>query len=134
MGGLFDGVFRLSDAELRMVRVIWEAEDQQARERTFQKANATIGRKDRRAVLDDAQSTIRRWIGSYLTATTAEYGAFLTGAQGGMDAGEVRRGVIPPLMDAVVAIIAADDLDADERELLLDPVTQIVAQHGHPIG
>jgi hypothetical protein len=131
LGRLFDGIFRLSDAELRMIRMVWEAEDQQLRQRAFQKASKAIDR-DRRALLDEAQSTIRQWIGTYLTATTAEYGAFLTGPQGGMDAGEVRRGLIPPLVDAVVAIIAADVLDAEERGLLLEPVTQVVAQHGRP--
>lgn len=127
---LFNGVFRLSDPELRMIRTIWESEDQGARQEAFQAARTTISERDRRELLDDAQSTIRQWIGSYLTATTAEYGAFLTGARAGMDVGEVRRDLVPPLLDAVVAIIAADGLGADERELLLEPVNQVIAQHG----
>jgi hypothetical protein len=130
LGRIFDGIFRLSDPELRMIRTIWESEDEEARQKAFQTARATIDARHRRDLLDDAQSTMRQWIGSYLTATTAEYGGFLTGARAGMDVGEVRRDLVPPLIDAVVAIIAADGLEADERELLLEPVTQVIAQHG----
>jgi hypothetical protein len=132
LGRLFDGIFRLSDPELRMIRTIWESEDKDARQKAFQTARAVIDQRHRRYLLDEAQSTIRQWMGSYLTATTGEYGAFLTGARAGMDIGEVRRDLVPPLIDAVVAIIAADGLPADERELLLEPVTHVVAQHERP--
>jgi len=132
LDGMFTRLFRLSDAELRMIRTIWDAADQASRQKAFQAARATVDLRHRRALLDDAQSTIRQWIGSYLTATTAEYGSFLTGARGGMDVGEVRRDLVPPLMDAVVGIIGADGLDADERRMLLAPVTVVIAQHDRP--
>ena len=85
-------------------------------------------------IVDEAQTAILRWLGNYLSATTAEYGTFLTGAGSGLATGEVRRGAIPPLMDAVVAIVADRGLEPDERDLLLDPITQVIAQHGHPGG
>ena len=132
LDGMFSRLFRLSDAELRMIRTIWDAEDQEGRQKAFQVARARVELQRRRALLDDAQSTIRQWIGSYLTATTAEYGSFLTGARGGMDVGEVRRDLVPPLMDAVVGIIGGDGLDADERRLLLTPVTEVIEQHDRP--
>jgi hypothetical protein len=131
---LFDRIFRLSDTELRMIRTIWDAEDEDARQRAFQKARAAVDGGHRRELLDDAQSTIRQWIGSYLTATTAEYGSFVTGARAGMDVGVLRRDLVPPLMDSIVAIIGSDGLDADERRLLTEPVTQVIAKHGHPHG
>lgn len=127
---LFSDLFRLSDGELRSIRLIWESENQFDRRRAYEKARETIDREKRMDLVDEAQSGVTRWIGGYLTGTTAEYGGFLTSARSGMDTGEVRRGAIPPLMDAVVAIVGADGLDPDERDILLDPMNQVIAQHG----
>jgi hypothetical protein len=127
---LLGDFLRLSDMELRAVRLIWESEDKDARADAYGKALATIKVKGRMPLVEDAQSTLRKWMGNYLSATTAEYGAFLTGPNSGLDAGEVRRGAIPPIMDAVVAIVGVDGLLAEERELLLAPVTEVTTQHG----
>jgi hypothetical protein len=131
---LFSDLFRLTDAELRAVRLVWESEDQFDRRRAFERGRATIDREHRMDLVDEAQSGITRWIGGYLTGTTAEYGGFLTSSRSGMDTLETRRGTIPPLMDAIVAIVGADGLDPDEQDLLLDPMTQVIAQHGRPNG
>ena len=127
---LFSDLFRLSDGELRSVRLIWESENQFDRRRAYERARETIDREHRMDLVDEAQSGLTRWISGYLTGTTAEYGGFLTGARSGMDTGEVRRGAIPPLMDAVVAIVSGDGLDTDEQDILLDPMKQVIAQHG----
>jgi hypothetical protein len=127
---LFADLFRLSDGELRSVRLIWESENQFDRRRAYEHARETIDREHRMDLVDEAQSGITRWIGGYLTGTTAEYGGFLTSSRSGMDTGEVRRGAIPPLMDAIVAIVGGDGLEPDERDMLLDPMSQVIAQHG----
>ena len=124
---LFADIFRLTDMELRAVRLVWENEDKDARVEAYGKARSTIDAKGRMPLVEDAQSTMRKWMGNYLTATTAEYGGFLTGPNSGLDAGEVRRGSIPPVMDAVVAIVGADGLLPEERELLMGPVTQVIS-------
>ena len=61
---MFTRLFRLSDAELRMIRTIWDAEDQEGRQTSIsssagERSKFSIGM----ALLDDAQSTIRQWIG-----------------------------------------------------------------------
>jgi hypothetical protein len=127
---LFSDLFRLSDAELRSVRLIWESENQFDRRRAYERGRETIDREQRMDLVDEAQSGITRWISGYLSATTAEYGGFLTSSRSGMDTGAIRRGTIPPLMDAVVAIVGSDGLDPDEQDMLLDPMKQVIAQHG----
>ena len=37
----------------------------------------------------------------------------------------MRRDALPPLLDAVAATVAADGLEPDERETLLEPISQV---------
>ena len=127
---LFSDLFRLSDAEIRAIRLIWESENQFDRRRAYEMGRAAIDREKRTDLVDEAQSGITRWIANYLTGMTGPYAGFPTGSGSGMDTGEVRRGAIAPLMDAVVAIVAADGLDPEEQEILLGPINQVIADHG----
>jgi hypothetical protein len=126
----FADLFRLTDGEVRAIRLIWESENQFDRRRAYEKGRDAIDREKRMDLVDEAQSGIKRWIANYLTGMTGPYAGFPTGSGSGMDTGEVRRGAIPPLMDAVVAIVAADGLDLEEQDILLGPMSQVIAEHG----
>jgi len=127
---LFADLYRLTDPELRAVRLIWESENQFDRRRAYERGRETIDREKRMDLVDEAQSGIKRWIAHYLTGMAGPYAGFPTSSRSGMDTGEVRRGAIAPLMDAVVAIVAADGLDPEDNEILLGPTSEVIAQHG----
>ena len=126
---LFADLYRLTDPELRAVRLIWESENQFDRRRAYEKGRETVDREKRMDLVEEAQSGIKRWIANYLTGMTGPYAGFPTGSGSGMDTGEVRRGAIPPVMDAVVAIVGGDGLDPDEQDILLAPISEVIAQH-----
>jgi hypothetical protein len=121
---LFDRISRLSDAELRLLRLSWNEGDAQRRAQIWKKARSVARKRDREDLLEDARSRLAAWVNNYLSATSVEYGTFLTGAGSGMDPTAVRADVLPPVMDAVAAIVAADGLEPEERELLYEPISR----------
>ena len=123
---LFDRLFRMSDAELRILRLAWEDESQEERARAWASARPLLDDPARAELLERARSALATWVNSYLSATAIEYGSFLINPGSGMNPSEVRRGAIPPVMDAAVAIIAGDELEPSEREVLLAPVSELV--------
>ncbi len=127
---LFSDLFRLTDPEIRAIRLLWESENQFDRRRAYERGRETIDREKRMDLVDEAQSGITRWIANYHTGMAGPYAGFPTSSGSGMDAGEVRRGAIAPLMDAVVAIVAADGLDPEDQEILLGPTKHVIAEHG----
>jgi hypothetical protein len=122
---LFDRISRLSDAELRLLRLSWNEGEAQGRAEIWQKARSVARKRNREDLLEDARSRLAAWVNNYLSATSVEYGTFLTGAGSGMDPTAVRADVVPPVMDAVAAIVAADGLDPEERELLSEPMSRV---------
>ena len=129
---MFDHVQRMSDAELVMLRVVWDGEDETARTLAWRQVKAVARSEHREDLLGEANSRLAAWVNNYLTATAVEYGNFLINAGSGMDAGELRRRALPPLMDAVAAIVGAGELDADQKDALLEPFNSVISGRAVP--
>lgn len=112
----------MSDAELVMLRVVWEEQDAHAREDAWANAKSIIKRQKRERLLEEARARLSAWINNYLAAAAVEYGTLLINPGSGMDASSVRRAAIPPLMDAVAATITSDVLDASLQAALVEPL------------
>ena len=117
---LFHRVSRMSDAELMVLRAIWDEQDETARAVAWKHAKRITGEHGRTDLLEHARSRLSAWVNNYLSATAIEYGNFLISASG-MDAATIRRVALPPLLDAAAAIVAADGLDVSEQAVLLEP-------------
>jgi len=124
LDALFDKIARLSDAELRLLELAWLEADAAQRRQIWKKAQSIVRARDRDELLDGARFRLAAWVNNYLSATSIEYGTLLT-ARSGFDPSQVRRGAIAPIMDAAVAIVAADELDPAERELLYEPIARL---------
>lgn len=122
---LFDKLFHMSDAELRLVRLGWEEADAAERAAIWDRMRPVVGRGDGAEMMEATRSTLSKWVNSYLSATAIEYGNFLINPGSGMNPTEVRRGAIPPMLDAAAAVIAAGVLDPDDQELLLEPINSV---------
>lgn len=120
----------MTDAELVLMRAIWEQQDAYARGDAWANARAIIKQKGRERLMADAQSRLAAWINNYLAAAAIEYGNFLINPGSGLDASSVRRAAIPPLMDAAAATITSDVIDPEEQTLLLEPLAAIRGSGG----
>jgi hypothetical protein len=120
---MFQRVERMTDAELMMLRTIWDEQDSGAREDAWQSVKAIIRSRKRTPMLEDARARLAAWVNNYFTAP--ELGFFWAARGSGMDQGTIRKAVLPPVLDAVAATIAADALDAREQALLLEPISRL---------
>lgn len=125
LDALFDKVARLRDVELRLLRLAWNEGDAQLRAGIWQKARSVATERQREDLLENARARLAAWVNNYLTATSVEYGTFLTGADSGMDLIAARADAAAPVLDAVAAIVAADGLEPAERDLLYEPVSRV---------
>ena len=126
LDALFDRMLRLSDGDLRLMASSWAAGNSDDRALAWDSVRAILEAQRRGDMMDDVRSTLSRWVNSYLTATTIEYGTFLTNPGSGMASADVRRDALAPILDAAAAIVTGDRLDKEDAELLLDPVRIVI--------
>lgn len=119
---LFDRFERMTDAEFMLVRTVWEEQDPSGRQDAWEAVKATVRKRGRESLLNDARDRIASWVNNY-SAPMAMGDVPMSFAGSGMDPGSIRRAAIPPMLDAVAATITADGLGAEDQALLLEPVT-----------
>ena len=111
---LFDRFERMPDAELIMLRSVWEGEDATAREEAWTMVKVALRTTKRDRMLDDARDRIAAWVNNYPPRGTFP-DATGTMSLSGMDQASIRKQAFPPMLDAVAATIADDGLDQDQR-------------------
>ena len=122
---LLDTVAHLSDAELVMVRAIWETGDPTLRQQAWVKARAFLRRNRAEKQLDEAEAALTRWINNVGVGSRGIGGLSGSSFSSGLDASRVRQGAVPPILDAVVAFAAESVLTDEERDALLAPLRQV---------
>src|SRR5574338_1081351 len=118
---LFDRFERMTDAELMILRSVWEGEDHTAREEAWTLVKVALRTSRRDRMLDEARNRIASWVNNYPSRGTFPDA---TGQMSlsGLDQASVRKAAIPPMLDAVAATICGDGLGQDERWVLLKPI------------
>jgi len=121
---LFARFERMSDAELMMLRTVWDEQDPTPRQEAWTMVKVTLRAGRRERMLKDARDRIAAWVNNYTyrLAFPDTPGAI---SWSGMDQGSIRKAAIPPMFDAVAATIAADGLSAEHETLLLEPLTNL---------
>ncbi|HUP82786.1 MAG TPA: hypothetical protein VM284_01185 [Candidatus Limnocylindria bacterium] len=121
---LFDRFERMTDAELIMLRAIWNEQDTTARQEAWTMVKVALRRSKRDRLLADARNRIGAWINNY--AISQSFPDTLgQGSLSGMAQGSVRKEAYPPMLDAIAAAIVADGLDQDGRWALMKPYEAI---------
>jgi hypothetical protein len=114
LDALFDRLARMPDGELASLSA--RDERSPAERRRAREAARSVLSDTRRADLAVAEEMLRAW------ATSAESSlpAGIWGTTGNARTSEARAQALPIVADAVLAILAADRLDPQDRELLTD--------------
>jgi len=128
---LLNELLRLSDAELRLLHLGWEEVDPEQRDLAWQTVRGVTWREPGKRLMENARSTLAKWVNNSATWTGFGFSAVPTSTGSGMNMADVRREALPAVLDAVGALIAEDELAADQREVLLAP-WQRVAPQGPP--
>jgi hypothetical protein len=126
---MLNSVARLNDAELVMLRARWEADDPERREIAWGMAKAAIRRTKREGILEAARTTIVEWLNDF---RPAPFNRFMGSSLVGIDSvsvGNTNSRAVPPVLDAVVALVAADGLGESDRRVLMDPVEHVTSRH-----
>jgi hypothetical protein len=124
---LFGAASHLTTAELTMVQAIWQSEDTVGRDAAWAKAKSHIRRTGRGRLLDAVNDRLAEWTNE--AGGVQGYSRGITNEQYG-GSGDTRRMTMSPLMDAAVAVIAADGLTDEERALLMRPLRSVAAKRG----
>jgi hypothetical protein len=123
-------VERMTDAELLLLRSVWNEQVADIREGAWGAVKAVLRRRrGRQALLEQARARVAAWVNNYPTATLDTYGYFLVSGSG-LDPSSVRKAAIPPIVDALAATIAADGLTTDQQTVLLKPMLAIAPHAG----
>ena len=122
---LFDRFERMTDAELIMLRSFWEGLEPTARQEAWTIVKAALRTHRLDGMLKDARDRIAAWVNNYPPRGTFPDA---TGQMSlsGMDQASVRQAAIPPMLDAIAATIAGDELSQQERDALSAPVAQVL--------
>lgn len=117
VGELLDALEQLEETDFRELAAKWAEQPAESRERGWHHAKKIITRRGLGDLLDEAREEIAGWA----AAAPSDFAGIegLLGRPGMHVTG--RQAAVPALLDAVVGLLAADELDADEREALSAP-------------
>ena len=121
---LFDQFGRMTDAELVMLRSVWEELDPTTRQEAWAMVKVGLRQSGRDGMLNDARDRIAAWVNNYPPRGTFPDA---TGQMSlsGLDQASVREAAIPPMLDAIAATIGGDGLSDADRDALLEPVAAL---------
>lgn len=124
---VFLALGRMGEGDLIELRAQWEGGDVATRERAWSKVHAMLRHDPRSRDLDEARDRLATWA----TGSGISWGGAFTRLPmipGGLDVTVMRRDAVPPLVDAIAAMLMEDALNDDERETLLMPLRSVTEQ------
>jgi len=124
---VFLALGKMRDVDLVALRAQWEGGDVATRERAWSKVHAKLRRDPRSRDFGEARDRLTTWA----TGSGVSWGGAFTRLPmipGGLDERLLRRNAVPPLLDAIAAMLLDDLLDDDERETLLLPLRSVTEQ------
>ncbi len=122
---LLDRIWRMSDDDLVLVRAVWNVSDERIRADAWRAVKRVVKARDRGDLLDSTRTRLAAWVGGQRAGLGIQYGTTLMSPGSVVESFGVRRDALPPLLDAVAATLAADGLEADDRDDLLEPISQV---------
>jgi hypothetical protein len=122
---LFKELRRMSDADLRLLRLSWDDVASADRAAAWQVVRDVLRREPNEKLMDLARSRLAEWVNNTASWTGFGFGEVPTGTGSGMNMADVRRAVLPAALDAAAAIIAEEELTADQRAALLEPWSSV---------
>jgi len=114
---LFLRLSRMSELDLRRVRLAWEVEDADRRSRIWRRAKPLIQEGDRDRLLEQSRDRLAAWANDFASGRTG------TPEDASWDMGrlDARTAAIPAVLDAVLAVVAGEGLAVADRSFLSAP-------------
>lgn len=103
--------------QARQMRVAWDAEDPEPRKAVWGVTTDALKAAGRAKELEELRAGVNAWAGDKVFNLMDAVGGDSTERT----RQEARYQALPPVMDAGLAMVAADMLDVDQRYLLLKP-------------
>ena len=128
LDALLKEILRMSDADLRLLRLNWDEVRSEDREAAWQVVKRVVQGDPGRSLMEEARSRLAEWVNNSATWTGFGFGEVPTSTGSGMNLADVRRAALPALLDAIAALIAEDELTDDQRTALVEPWSS-VTQH-----
>jgi hypothetical protein len=116
-------VGRMPDEDLALLRSAWNGGDAQARAVAWQKAKRAIEARGRDDLMNETRERLAGWAHGQRLGFALEYGNLMADPRSMLAGPELRRDALPPLLDAIAAIVASGGLDADDTAVLLEPLS-----------
>ncbi len=114
-----DDLKRVEPDQLRRMREAWDSSDPATREEAWRLVTRALKRDGRQRQLDQARDAVSRWVGDNAPGITTLL--YAPGSDTDKERTEARVASVPAVLDAVLAIVAADILDQDQRYALSKP-------------
>jgi len=127
---LLDRIWRMSDDDLVLVRAVWNVSDERPRADAWLSVKWVLKERDRDDLLDRSRTRLAAWASGQRAGLGLHSGSMLMSPGSAVESPGARRDALPPLLDAVAATVAADGLDAEDHEILLEPIRQVTAKGG----
>lgn len=125
LDAIFAELLRMSDADLRLMRLSWDEVPSEDREAAWQVVRGVVRREPKDKLMDLARSRLAEWVNNTASWTGFGFAAVPTGLDSGTNIADVRRAVLPAMLDAAAAIIAEDELTPEQRAALLGPWSSV---------
>jgi len=124
---LLDRIWRMSDDDFVLIRAVWNVSDERPRADAWLSVKQVLKARDRGDILDRTRTRLAAWASGQRAGLGLQYGTTLMSPGVVIESPGVRRDALPPLLDAVAATVAADGLEAEDREALLEPLSQVAS-------
>lgn len=117
LDNLFVGLSRMTDLDLRRVRLAWDAQDARRRSGIWRRALRLIHENDRDQLLAQSRERLAAWANDFASGRSGTP----EDASWDMDRLDARAATVPAVLDAVVAIVAGDGSEVVDRSFLSTP-------------
>jgi hypothetical protein len=117
---------RSSETDLIELSSLWTGGDADVRKAAWSKVTAIAQTDSRQQQLKEARDRLASWVNDLGITWAGAYDRSIVVPMG-VDQGNLRRNAVPPILDAIAAILFADALDEDERDELSAPFESVTA-------
>ena len=128
---IFRALEQMSDADLVSMRGIWTGGDAALREDAWTKVRASRHDNARAGMLDECRDRLATWVNDTGITWAGAFNKSVV-VPGGVDQGNLRMNAVPPVLDALVAVLFAEILDSDERDELIEPFRSVTEADDEP--
>jgi hypothetical protein len=122
--GVFAALDKMTNGDLMTLSGAWTGGDADLRKDAWTRVKEMPKKDASAALLDQSRDRVARWVNDLGITWAGAYDRSIV-VPAGADQGNLRRNVVPAILDALAAEIFTDLLTDDERDELLAPLRAV---------